>query len=76
MALFGEVEAQAATLNERLEAMVRVQEIVGASRARSEQTAAAARQQSAAREELSDASQDLAGLAVSLDALAGRFRVA
>ena len=74
--IHGEVEAQAAAVDELLSTMQGVQEIAGASRARTEQTASAAQQQGAAMEELSDASQSLAGMAMDMNALADRFRVA
>ena len=74
--IHGEVEAQAAAVEELLESMRGVQEIAGASRARTEQTASAAQQQGAAMEELSDASQTLAGMALEMHGLAERFRVA
>lgn len=73
--IHGEVEAQAGVMDELLAAMRDVQAIAGNTRARTEQTASAARQQGAAMEELSDASQNLAGMAFHMNSLADRFRV-
>ena len=73
--IHGEVEAQAAAVDELLGAMRGVQTIAGQSRARTEHTASAAQQQSAAMEELADASQTLAGMALAMNDLADRFRV-
>ena len=73
--IHGEVEAQAGVMDELLAAMRDVQDIAGNSRARTEQTAAAAQQQGAAMEELADASQSLAGMAFHMNSLAERFRV-
>jgi methyl-accepting chemotaxis protein len=74
--IHGEVEQQAGVVDDLLDAMRGVREIAGASRTRTEQTALAAHQQSAAMEELSDASQSLAGMASEMNTLAERFRVA
>ena len=73
--IHGEVEAQASGVDELLGAMRGVQEIAAEGRARTEHTAAAAEQQSAAMEELADASQTLAGMALEMNSLAARFRV-
>ncbi|HEX6039678.1 methyl-accepting chemotaxis protein [Longimicrobium sp.] len=74
--IHAEVEAQASAVDEVLTAMRGVQAIAGQSRARTEHTATAAHQQSAAMEELADASQTLAGMAMAMNDLAERFRVA
>ncbi|HST61805.1 MAG TPA: methyl-accepting chemotaxis protein [Longimicrobium sp.] len=74
--IHGEVEAQAAAVDELLTSMRGVQTIAGQSRARTEHTASAAQQQSAAMEELADASQTLAGMALAMNDLADGFRVA
>ncbi len=73
--IHNEVEAQAAAVDEVLTAMRGVQAIAGQSRARTEHTATAAQQQSAAMEELADASQTLAGMAMAMNDLADQFRV-
>ncbi|HEX6911874.1 MAG TPA: methyl-accepting chemotaxis protein [Longimicrobium sp.] len=73
--IHAEVEAQAAAVDELLNAMRGVQAIAGESRARTEHTATAAHQQSAAMEELADASQTLAGMALAMNDLAEQFRV-
>jgi methyl-accepting chemotaxis protein len=73
--IHGEVEAQAAAVDELLASMRGVQSIAAQSRSRTEHTAAAAQQQSAAMEELADASQTLAGMALAMNDLAERFRV-
>jgi methyl-accepting chemotaxis protein len=73
--IHGEVEAQAGVVDELLVAMHDVEEIAHATRARTEQTASAAQQQGAAMEELTDASQSLAGMAMHMNDLAERFRV-
>jgi methyl-accepting chemotaxis protein len=73
--IHGEVEAQAAAVDELLASMRGVQSIAAQSRARTEHTAAAAQQQSAAMEELADASQTLAGMALAMNDLAEGFRV-
>ena len=73
--IHSEVEAQAAVVDDLLGAMRGVQEIAGESRARTEHTASAAQQQSAAMEELADASQTLAMMAMTMNELADRFRV-
>jgi methyl-accepting chemotaxis protein len=73
--IHNEVEAQAAAVDELLTSMRGVQDIAGQSRARTEHTASAAQQQSAAMEELADASQTLAGMAMAMNDLADRFRV-
>jgi methyl-accepting chemotaxis protein len=73
--IHAEVEAQAAAVDELLGAMRGVQAIAGESRARTEHTATAAHQQSAAMEELADASQTLAGMALAMNDLAEQFHV-
>ena len=73
--IHGEVETQAAVMDEMLVAMLQIQEITESTRGRSEQTAAATEQQSAAMEQLAATSQELAQLASSLSQLATRFRV-
>ncbi|MBW3572343.1 MAG: methyl-accepting chemotaxis protein [Gemmatimonadetes bacterium] len=73
--IHGEVEEQAAGVDDLLAAMRGVEVIAGESRARTEQTARAAENQNAAMEELAQASQSLAGMAQEMNALADRFRV-
>ena len=73
--IHGEVEGQAEAMDELLESMQHLQEIAADSRARTEQTAAAATQQGSSMEELADASQSLASMASSMARSAARFRV-
>ncbi|MDQ3555959.1 MAG: methyl-accepting chemotaxis protein [Gemmatimonadota bacterium] len=69
-----EAAAQAATMDDLLEAMQGVQEIARRSAARAEETAAAAEQQAASTDQLSATSQQLLDMSIALSALAGRFR--
>jgi methyl-accepting chemotaxis protein len=73
--IHGEVEAQAGVMDELLASMRNVQEIAHNTRARTEQTAAAAQEQGAAMEELADNSQILAEMAIRMNQLTDRFRV-
>jgi methyl-accepting chemotaxis protein len=74
--MHAQIEEQTAVVEELLAAMSHVREIADAGRRRTEQTAAAAHQQTSAMDELADASQSLAGMAMNMQSLAGRFRVA
>jgi methyl-accepting chemotaxis protein len=73
--LHAQVEAQAAVVEDVLETMRGVQAIAGEARSRTEQTAAAAAEQSAAMEELAGASGSVAAMAAEMIRLAERFRV-
>lgn len=73
--IHAEVEAQASIMDELLEAMQEIQDIAHAGRERTEHTAAAARDQTAATEELSATGQNLARMATTLTELTARFRV-
>jgi methyl-accepting chemotaxis protein len=73
--IYGEVEAQSVVLRELLEEMQHVQEIAAASRARTNQTAAAARDQGSAMQEISATTVQLATMAAEMNEVAGRFKV-
>jgi methyl-accepting chemotaxis protein len=72
----GEVERQAAALGGIREGMGRIRGITEAAAERAELAAAASEQQRAAMDRLAETTQQAAGTAGNLDALAGRFRVA
>jgi methyl-accepting chemotaxis protein len=70
-----QVAAQADEMAELRGEMERIREIAGRAVDRAHSTAAAAQEQTAAMEELTSTSQHTAETAVTLDTLAGRFRV-
>ena len=74
--IYGEVEAQSAVLAELMDEMGHVQQIAAASRARTGQTAQAAREQGSAMEDIAGTSTQLAAMAAEMNEVAGRFRVA
>jgi methyl-accepting chemotaxis protein len=74
--MHAQIEEQTAVVEELLGAMSHVREIADAGRRRTEQTAAAAHQQTSAMDELADTSQELAEMAMNMQTLASRFRVA
>ncbi|MBD0318903.1 MAG: hypothetical protein ICV87_01120 [Gemmatimonadetes bacterium] len=73
--IYGEVEAQSAVLGELMDEMTHVQQIAAASRARTGQTAQAAREQGSAMEDIAGTSTQLAAMAAEMSEVAGRFRV-
>jgi methyl-accepting chemotaxis protein len=71
-----EIESQADALNDLHGGMARVQQIARGALDRAQQNAASTEQQVASMEELTATSEHLATMAVQLDALASRFKVA
>jgi methyl-accepting chemotaxis protein len=70
-----EIDSQATALAELHEGMVRVQDIARGALERARQNASATEHQVTSMEELTDASEQLAHMAVQLDALASRFKI-
>jgi methyl-accepting chemotaxis protein len=72
----GDVDRQAAAMDALRQDVVRIRQIAGATLERARRSAGAAEDQRAAMQHLAETSQRTAGTAATLDALAGRFRVA
>ena len=72
----GDVDRQAAAMEALRQDVVRIREIAGGTLERARRSAGASEEQREAMQHLAETSQRTAGAAATLDALAGRFRVA